>query len=394
MLSSSQIRVAILDDLEKSAEPLLSQATQLLSIQPRTITAVSCPRSPGGPAEFYSEADYWWPCSGPDGLPYVRRDGFSNPDNFSAHRELLITFSEDFGTLVSAWELTRSSDYADKACEHLEAWFLTESTRMRPHLEYAQAVRGLCTGRDYGIVDTVHLIEVAVAIERLLAYSQFRGTVRVSVIDWFRSFLGWLVSHPYGKSERNRKNNHGTAWLAQVTAYARLVGDTELVSKYVRRFKKKILVTQVAEDGNLPLEVARTRPYNYFIFNMELMAAICQLDAGSNSDLWHYQTETGQSMKRVFEFITPFLESFDQWPYEADVAGNEHWPCIHHSLLLAAVAFAEERYWKIWKALKPPILTHEIRRNRVIRQPNLWIRPRKTTALTARTEWPDRCHSQ
>jgi hypothetical protein len=44
---------------------------------------------------------------------------------------------------------------------HLKAWFVDSATMMNPSLQYAQAVKGLFTGRNYGIIDTIHFMEVA-----------------------------------------------------------------------------------------------------------------------------------------------------------------------------------------------------------------------------------------
>ena len=38
---------------------------------------------------------------------------------------------------------------------------------MTPALRYAQAIQGRVTGRGTGIIDTIHLVEVARALERL-----------------------------------------------------------------------------------------------------------------------------------------------------------------------------------------------------------------------------------
>jgi hypothetical protein len=72
---------------------ILTAANAYLKQQPVTITSSTSPRSPGGPHDYFSEGDYWWPNpANPDG-PYIQRDGFSNPANFNAHREALIRLS-------------------------------------------------------------------------------------------------------------------------------------------------------------------------------------------------------------------------------------------------------------------------------------------------------------
>ena len=50
---------------------------------------------------------------------------------------------------------------------HLRAWFIDDATRMNPNLQYAQAIKGRFTGRGTGIIDTLHLVEVARAASRL-----------------------------------------------------------------------------------------------------------------------------------------------------------------------------------------------------------------------------------
>ena len=102
----------------------------------------------------------------PDG-PYVQRDGESNPENFEGHRRALRRLSLQVPALAAAFRLTGDPRYALHAGRHLRAWFVDETTRMSPHLRYAQAIRGRVSGRGVGIIDTLHLVEVARAIEAL-----------------------------------------------------------------------------------------------------------------------------------------------------------------------------------------------------------------------------------
>src|SRR4029450_11807317 len=140
---------------------VLKAANQYLKEQPITITASTSPRSAGGVHDFFSEGDYWWPDpANPDG-PYIQRDGMSNPDNFVDHRRYLMRLSVQVPALAAAWKITRDKRYARSAARHLRAWFIDESTRMNPNLQYAQAIHGRFTGRGIGIIDTIHLVEVA-----------------------------------------------------------------------------------------------------------------------------------------------------------------------------------------------------------------------------------------
>src|SRR5262249_37717965 len=71
-------------------ERILSAADAALNLEPSPITKFPAKLSEGGPNDFYSNGDYWWP--NPDttnGLPYVQRDGQTNPDNFVEHRRCI-----------------------------------------------------------------------------------------------------------------------------------------------------------------------------------------------------------------------------------------------------------------------------------------------------------------
>src|SRR5436190_3815012 len=150
-----------LDLKQLERERVLKAAAEFLNNEPITVTAAVCPRSAGGPHDFYSEGDYWWPNPNDLDGPYIQRDGMTNPENFVEHRHAMIRFSIHVGTLTCAYKLTGDSKYSDVAIKHLRAWFIDEATRMNPDLQYAQAIKGITKGRGIGIIDTVHLVEVA-----------------------------------------------------------------------------------------------------------------------------------------------------------------------------------------------------------------------------------------
>src|SRR5579863_1721862 len=119
---------------------VLRNAAKYLSDKPVTVTAAQSKRSAGGPHDFFSEGDYWWPDpKNPDG-PYLQRDGMTNPDNFVEHRKFLMKLSVQAPALTAAWKLSKERRYADHAAAYLRAWFVDEATRMNPNLQYSQAI--------------------------------------------------------------------------------------------------------------------------------------------------------------------------------------------------------------------------------------------------------------
>src|SRR5881394_841115 len=180
---------------------LVRAGERYLEQPPITVTASSSPRSVGGVHDFFSEADYWWPDPKDPNGPYIQRDGMSNPDNFVEHRRVLMRLSVQMQELVAAWMLTKDNRYALHAALHLRAWFVDERTRMSPNLQYAQAIHGRTTGRGTGIIDTIHLVEVARAVE-VLANSRALSRAELDAIKkWFADYLHWLTTSANGVEE-------------------------------------------------------------------------------------------------------------------------------------------------------------------------------------------------
>jgi hypothetical protein len=216
---------------------VLKAADAFLAEPPITITAFKADRSAGGAHDYFSQADYSWPDPAkPDGLPFVNRDGWSNPDTFQEHRRAMVRLARGVGALGAAFKLTGDGKYADAAAAHLRAWFVAPETRMNPSLRYSQAILGSVTGRGVGIIDTIHLIEVSAAIEVLSARGGLAPADAGPIKAWFREYLAWLTTSEYGIDERERGNNHGTCWVMQVAAFARMLGDQATLGYCRTRF--------------------------------------------------------------------------------------------------------------------------------------------------------------
>ncbi len=352
---------------------VLRAAERTLREQPFTITASLAPRSAGGPHDYYSEADYWWPDpQNPEG-PYVQRDGMSNPDNFVDHRRHLMRLSVQVPALAAAWTMTRDGRYAAHAAKHLRAWFLDDPTRMSPHLRYAQAIRGRVTGRGTGIIDTLHLVEVALAILALDEAAVLSAEERRRLEAWFSEYLRFLTAHAYGIEERDAKNNHATCWLLQAAAFARLTRDEERLANCRHRFKCVLVPGQMAADGSFPREMGRSKPYGYSLFNLEAMAALAQLLSTAEDDLWSFALPDGRGMRQAMAFMTPYLRDKKRWPLPPDVMYDAHWPMRQSSLLFAGLAFGREDYVELWKTLPADSEVYEVIRNFFVRQPLLWV---------------------
>ena len=349
----------------------LREAKHAMREAPITVTAHRASRSAGGVHDFYSEGDYWWPNPADPAGPYIQRDGLSNPDNFVAHRLALIRFSEIVGALASAYKLTGNQTYVRAAIPHLRAWFVDTATRMNPSLLYAQAIKGRFTGRGIGIIDTIHLMEVAQGI--LVMQAHIEPAELDLIKAWFEAYLNWLMTHPYGQAEMNAKNNHGTCFVMQVAAFATLTNDDKRLSFCKERFKQVLLPDQMAADGSFPLEINRTKPYGYSIFNLDAMATICQILSSEEDNLWTYVTPDGKSIKKGIAYLFPFIKDKSKWPLPPDVMYWNNWPVAPPFLLFGACAFENSTWFATWSALEHKPEVSEVIRNLPIRHPLIWI---------------------
>ena len=353
---------------------VLRNAQKYLADKPATVTDAQSKRSAGGPHDFFSEGDYWWPDpKNPDG-PYIQRDGMTNPDNFGEHRKFLMKLSVQAPALAAAWKLTRDRRYSDRAAEHIRAWFVDPSTRMNPNLQYAQAIHGRSTGRGTGVIDTIHLVEVARAIPFLAESGSLSPSDYNLTQKWFAEYVRWMSTSKNGIEERDARNNHGTCWVMQVAAFASLTGDRPMLAYCADRFRTVIVPGQIEPDGSLPQELRRTKPYGYCLFNLEALATICQIVSETGDNLWKFTTPDGRGMAQAIEYLYPYIRDRKSWKNPPDVMYFEYWPMRQEALLFGGLAYRRADYLDVWKKLPADSDVDEVIRNFFIRQPVLWVR--------------------
>ncbi len=353
---------------------ILKAAAAALSVEPVTITKYRAKFSEGGPNDFYSNGDYWWPNpETTNGLPYVKRDGRTNPDNFNRHRECLWQLRNAVAALGAAYEISDDDRYVKKAVELLRVFFLDSETRMNPNLQYAQAIPGVSPGRGTGIIDTLHLIEVPRAIEVMEKSPAFPPEVLAGLKQWFADYITWMTTSKNGNDEANATNNHAVAFWLQVAVFSQFTADQQQLAECRRQFKEIFVAKQMAPDGSFPRELARTKPYGYSIFQLDNMATLCQVLSTSDDNLWTFTLPDGRGIRTAMEFLYPYLADKSRWPHPPDVQAWAGWPAREPSLLFAGLAYKQPSYLDLWKKLPADPGNEEVRRNIAITQPILWL---------------------
>jgi hypothetical protein len=189
---------------------------------------------PGGDKHDYmSLAPYWWPDpTKPNGLPYVRKDGQTNPEvKEYPDKENMPKLCEYVYTLGLAYYFSEENQYAEHAAKLLKVWFLDPETKMNPNLKYGQAIKGVNEGRGAGLIDTRHWIKLIDGIGLIKNSKYWKKEDQKAMQQWFAEFLNWMQTSKIGIDELNAKNNHGAWYDAQRLSIALYIDSIDLAKK-------------------------------------------------------------------------------------------------------------------------------------------------------------------
>jgi hypothetical protein len=372
-------RAQVADKIAKlDHDRIMRLADKALTMMPPAITDHIATNSAGGPHDFFSQADYAWPNpTNASGRPFIGRDGESNPDVFSFHRMAMRDMKDAVAALAAAYVLTGDDKYPRKASQFIKVFFLDPQTRMNPHLQYAQAVLGAQTGNPYGVIDTLHLTELPVAVRFLEKSPAFDPAVDAGLKQWFADYITWITTSTNGVKEMNNANNHSIACFVQLASFAKFTGNDAVLELSRKRFKEVLFPNQMTNNGSFPLELKRTKPYGYSIFQADNLAILCALLSTPEEDFWKFKLPDGRTPKDSIDFIYPYLADKSKWLADGrgkDVMHWNDWPVRQPCLIFAYAETGDEKYFDLWKKLDGNPSDLEVRRNIAITQPLLWLK--------------------
>lgn len=288
---------------------------KLKTVMDKEMTAQS-----GDKHDYMSLSRYWWPdTSKADGLPYIRKDGISNPEIEKLDRYPLGDFSKSVQSLSLAYYITSDEKFADKAVQNLRIWFIDSKTKMNPNMNYGQGIPGIRNGlgRGVGIIDTYNFIEMLDGVEVLKKSTFFTKSDQLAIKEWFTAYVDWLQTSPIAKEELDASNNHGTSYDIQLTRYAIFIGNEALAKKIINEFPQKRLFAQIEPDGSQPLELARTTALGYSVFNLTHFLDMAQIGKHFSVDLLASKSADGRRILKAIDFLLPFINMpASQFPYE------------------------------------------------------------------------------
>ncbi len=272
----------------------------------------------GDKHDYLSMGPYWWPDSSKaNGLPYIRKDGQTNPETRgdNVDQPAKSKFFSNVESLAWAFYFTGENKYAGKAVELLKVWFIDPATRMNPSLNYAQGIPGICEGRGIGIIDWSRIDMLISPIQILVAYGFLDPEMKSGLFNWFGDYLNWLLTSKYGKDEDDASNNHGTWFDVEVVGTALLLGKNELAKERLEIVKTKRIQSQVEPDGSQPKELARTKALSYSAMNLTGLSYLANLGQVAGVDLWTFETPDGRSIKKAYQYLQPIATGEKQWNF-------------------------------------------------------------------------------
>lgn len=302
---------------EKALQELLQRADRALEHGPYAVTFKSKTPPSGDKHDYMSVGPYWWPDSTKaNGLPYIRRDGVTNPERYAIKDDTYFNaLCGDVNVLGLAWFYTGNEKYAAKAFTLLHTWFLDPQTRMNPHLNYGQAIPGITEGRGIGLIDTHSVTALIDGIQLLKGAPAFPAKDYKGIQDWFRQFLTWMRSSKIGREELVAKNNHGTWYDVQAVAISLFTEQPELAKELLLTQTRQRIDQQFEIDGRQPLELERTLSWNYSYFNLEAFFELALMAEKVQVDLWNYESPGKKSLRKAFQWMLPFATGKAVWQH-------------------------------------------------------------------------------
>ncbi|MEQ8905682.1 alginate lyase family protein [Ekhidna sp.] len=302
---------------QKAYYMLQGRANELLEMENPTVMDKTIDPPSGDKHDYLSISRYWWPDpQKEDGLPWIRKDGVTNPETQTdaVDRNRLGLMTEGVKYLSLAYYFTEDEQYARKAISMLNTWFLAENTKMNPHLEYAQSVPGNPKGRRSGILDgrlIALVIPDAIVILRDSPY--WTDSFENGMQEWLTEYLNWLTESDLGREGAQQVNNHGSWYRLHVASIARFVGRNSVAENMIYQVRES-LEEQIDEKGRQIHELERTRSFFYSCFNLKPLLMLAKIGDQLGVDLWQYETPNGKSLKLALAYLTPVIDG-KEWPH-------------------------------------------------------------------------------
>ena len=272
--------------------------------------------------DYESFSLYGWPNPDtPDGLPYIKKDGYKNPKHLEGDKLALRKLGYATYYLSLLYYFTGEKSYYVRLRKHLFTFFIDEETKMNPNLNHGQAMPGINEGQRGGIIDFAVTFGYTLSILQCL---RGRGLLDQGLClglgSWLRQFQFWLLESPFGKQMDACDNNHSLVYDYLMLVISEFLDDYYMIvstkTKYLERMQQQIL-----PNGDMPLETKRVNSRNYYSMNLKLFIEIGKILRVNLKKypllvgaVRYYSKHAGPSTWAFSQEI-PFVEEYDNYFY-------------------------------------------------------------------------------
>jgi hypothetical protein len=338
--------------LRPALNRLLSYADKRLEQRPASVMEKTQIPPSGDKHDYISQAPYFWRDTNSLGGKYINRDGRRNPEaETNSDAGNFASVCSDTHTLALAYYFSGDEKYAVKAVEFIRVWFLDPATRMNPNLKYGQGIPGGVEGRAAGLISARGLADLVDAIGLLAGSKNWTTNDQQQMTAWAGNYFHWLTTSKIGLGEDAASNNHGTFYDVQAVSLALFLGNKNFAHEKLLAARQNRIAGQIEPDGRMPRELARTLSFNYSLFNLHAEIQLADLGRSVGVDLWHYQTADGRSILKAAEFMAPFADPSQTWPYQQIQKPNRN--DLGELLLQVAVEFPDGKIRDALKFFQP-----------------------------------------
>jgi Alginate lyase len=298
------------------ATKIVKEADKRMGKPVITITENENLQASKDPHDYFSIGRYFWPDpSKPDGLPWINRDGETNPDAVEASDEKKLgEMIHAVEYLALAYHLTGDEKYGAEAARFLRGFFLDAETKMNPHLDYGQSVPGKATGRGWGLIDTRGFMILPDVLKLLEKCPAWKTKDREEMKAWWTAYGDWMQTSKIGLQEKSAPNNHGAAYDVQLSAVLVMAEKEDEARKVLGESLPGRLDAHITSEGKQPRELARTKSLSYSCFNLKNICKGAVMAQSLGIDLWNHEGEGGKgSLRKAMLYLVPFLKNPDEW---------------------------------------------------------------------------------
>jgi len=308
--------------------------------------------------EFVGEKSELPPSGNPNDYMSIARysggsDGVTNPMIYDYDRPKLARMSSAVYTLSLAYYFSGNEDYAKKASDLLYGWFMDESTRMNPNMQYAQVDPFSEDEHNprQGIIDANDFIFVIEAVS-LLYGSHWPPNYHIHLKKWFYEFSIWMINN-YGANAYSTTNV--STWMdVQRAIFFMFTEQEDRVNSnyYIPPITERI-ETQIEPNGVQTNELTRARQRHYEYFNLRAymnLVMIRKNNTGHDRDWPSLNTGQYGGLKPALDLVMNDIHKPDEMRTLLD--NNDFDTCRYLEIFKpAAIAFESAEYDKTARLL-------------------------------------------